>query len=289
LQTAESRHVEQLLRKCSTSLKRLNEDIGTTWANRRKPMGIIDHRDMCRFLREEPIDSIQLVGRGIHRPWQLGFDNGYKVGLITCDTALFKTIRSIEETNYYKKSTDRSVTSPERELAAYALDRALQFNLVPPTVWREVFDLGYGVVQAWVSAPLAIDWYESGYDYRKDYENPWLHLLCAFDFIIGSLDRHAANWIIDTFHRVYAIDNGYSFVKDDYREWFKCNVGRRFKDQPIHPLVKAELDSIDPQVIPVALRPFGFRCGEIEGAMTRLSELKGKKVWDIEDGRWSTS
>lgn len=286
MKTHSSDLVQKLLRGATDSLLSQSDAFGSSWARRKKPFSLTDHFDMCAFLRAAPVDEIDLVGRGIHRPWKVTFKSGYKIGPVTCNVALFKTLRSVEETNYYLNSTDNNITPPEREIAAYALDRALGFNLVPPTVGRELFDLGFGSLQAWVLAPLAIDWKEAGYNFREDYENPWLHLLCVFDFIIGSLDRHSGNFIFDTFHRVYAIDNGYSFVKDDIRDWLKCNIGRRFRGQPIHPYVRMLVGAIDPSVIETALQPFGFRHGEIEGAIQRLEELKKKEVWDITNGHW---
>lgn len=278
-----------LSKKAASLLRGLTEELyksSASWIDRPKPLGPAEHEAMVSFLREAPITSLHLAGRGIHRPWIVTLDEGFDVGLVTCSKAIFKTIRSIEETDYYNRSTDPAVTSPEREVAAYSLDRAIGFNLVPPTTTREVFDLGFGAIQAWVNAPLAIDWYESGYDYRKDYENPWLHRLCAFDFLCGNLDRHAGNFIFDSYRRVYAIDNGYSFVKNDYRHYFKNTVGRKFYNHPIHPTVLEEIARIQENAIISALRPFGFRAGEVEGVLQRLAELKQKKKWDIEDGKW---
>jgi len=289
MRTTLSNTFQLMLRGTTDALLRKTKDIGAEWSNRRKPLTPLDHADMCRFLRTAPIDELDIIGRGIHRPWKVIFNGGNKVGVVTTQCAVFKTVRSIEETSYYRECTDSRVTSPERELAAYALDRALGFNLVPPTVGREVLGLGFGSLQAWVLSPLAVDWAESGYEFREDYDNPWLHLLCAFDFITGAMDRHSGNFIMDSFHRVYAIDNGYTFVKDDIRDYLKCNIGRRFRDKPIHPYVRDMLAAIDPNMIAVTLHPFGFRSGEIEGVVTRLNELQQKAVWDINDGKWSTS
>jgi len=137
-------------------------------------------------------------------------------------------------------------------------------------------------------SPLAADWADSGYEFREDYENPWLHLLCAFDFISGNLDRHSGNFIMDSFHRAYAIDNGYTFVKDDFRDYLKCNIGKRFNGQLINPFVREMILGIDPDAVVASLRPFGFRHGEIEGALTRINELKQKTVWDVVDGKWAS-
>lgn len=279
-----------LSKRTASMLRGVTEDLyksSSEWSDRPKPLNVADHDAMIAFLREAPISGMQLVGKGIHRPWIITFSDGFSAGLVSCTKAIFKTVRSIEETSYYKSSTDPAVTSPERELAAYALDRAVGFDLIPPTAAREVFDQGFGAVQAWVHSPLAVDWFEAGYNYREDYENPWLHRLCAFDFLCGNLDRHAGNWILDSFHRVYAIDNGYSFVKDDHRRYLKCNIGRLFFERPVHPQVAEEIKAIKPEFIVAALRSFGFRAGETEGVLKRLAELKQKSVWDIQDGKWA--
>jgi hypothetical protein len=183
-----------------------------------------------------------------------------------------------------------SITGPERELLAYDLDRATGFNLIPPTVGRYVDELGFGSVMAWVRAPLAIDWVKNKtYRYRDHPENPWLHKCAAFDFITGQIDRHAANWILDKNFRVYAIDNGYSFVKGDDRTFLKCNIGKYLVGKPVHPDVINFVRSIDEQTVWRVLKNRGFKQQEPEGVMQRLEEMKNTTVWGIMGDLWDPS
>ena len=215
----------------------------------------------------EPL-YIEPIGRGVHRPYKVRLKNSECCGHIDCSEVVFKTVHCQYETKRYCQSVDLSITGPERELLAYDMDKAMGFDLVPPTVGRYVDELGYGSVMAWVRAPLGIDWVKKhGYHYKNHPENPWLHLCAAFDFITGSIDRHAANWILDETFRVYAIDNGYSFVKGDDRRFLKCNIGKYLVGKPVHPDVQNLVRKVDDSVVWKTLQNRGFKCGEEEGVM----------------------
>jgi hypothetical protein len=197
-----------------------------------------------------------------------------------------KTIYSQFENKRYCQSVDISITGPERELLSYEMDKALGFDLVPPVVGREIARMGFGSLQAWVDAPTAWEWTSKGYDYRKDLRNPWLHRLAAFDFIRGEIDRHANNWLMDSSRRVYAIDNGYSFVKGDDRTWMRSSVGKHLKGTPIHPRVMDEIRSVDEQVVWRVMQDRGFKNDEDGGVLKRLRQLKRLEVWEKLGDLW---
>ena len=136
-------------------------------------------------------------------------------------------------------------------------------------------------------APLAVEWVKSKkYRYKSHPENPWLHKISAFDFITAQLDRHAANWILDNELRVYAIDNGYSFSKEDDRRFLKCNVGKYLVGQPVHEETIELVKKVDEHKIWRVLQNRGFRRGEAEGVLKRLEEMKKLRVWGIMGGMW---
>lgn len=251
-----------------------------------KPMSVLDHARMTLVLKHAEELYVEPIGRGVHRPYKLRLRTGDRVGLIDCSRAVVKTIHCQYETKRYCQSMDPRVSGPERELLAYDLDRVMGFDLVPPTAGREVNKIGFGSVQAWVRAPLAVEWVKKGYDYKRHSENPWFHRLAAFDFVCGSIDRHAANWIMDGEGRVYAIDNGYQFVKGDDRKFFKCNVGKSLVGKPVHPSVREEVQQINAAAVAKCLKNRGFQCGEEDGVLKRLEEMKKLEVWEIMGNLW---
>ncbi|OGY65275.1 MAG: hypothetical protein A3A16_01995 [Candidatus Harrisonbacteria bacterium RIFCSPLOWO2_01_FULL_44_18] len=103
----------------------------------------------------------------------------------------------------------RAGTYYKRERATYLVDRFLDFNLVPPTVIREI-DGEIGSLQQIVD-----------YD-NFGFEVPWHKLpekelmkLFALDYILWSSDRGPENLLIKN-NRIYAIDNGLTFGPDKF-------------------------------------------------------------------------
>lgn len=103
----------------------------------------------------------------------------------------------------------------KREVAAYLVDKALEFELVPPTVVREI-DEEIGSLQKY------IDGTEMYYDalkteddfkrYEKEFIKMWI-----FDYIIWNSDRSNSNHLMKE-GSVCAIDNGLSFGNDTLRQ-----------------------------------------------------------------------
>lgn len=237
-------------------------------------------------LQNEPEVEVVPIGIGIHRPYRVVFGDGIDSGPVTTRQAAVKTVYCQFENKRYCQSVDLDITGPEREIVSHDLDQVLGFDLVPPVVGREISGIGFGSVQAWVSQPTAWEWIGKGYDYREDKTNPWLHRLAAFDFIRGEIDRHANNWIMDEARRVYAIDNGYSFVKGDDRTWLRSSAGKHLVGTAIHPDVLREILSIDEVAVLNILRDRGFKQGEDDGVVRRIQELKGLERWTRLGNLW---
>jgi hypothetical protein len=92
-----------------------------------------------------------------------------------------------------------------REYAAWMVDRALGWNLVPPTVLRDG-PAGFGAVQLFVEEvddPDPNDLLES----RPDD----LRRIALFDVIINNADRKAGHLVLDTSGRLWSVDHGVCF------------------------------------------------------------------------------
>ena len=95
----------------------------------------------------------------------------------------------------------------KREIAAFELSRALDWELIPPTVLRNG-PLGEGSVQLYVPT----DYDEHYFILREEpAHHRWFQRLCAFDFIINSTDRKGGHILLGEDGRLYAIDNGLTF------------------------------------------------------------------------------
>ncbi|HUU60679.1 MAG TPA: hypothetical protein VMZ50_14155 [Phycisphaerae bacterium] len=252
-----------------------------------KQAGPGERAGMCIALREGEEVELRAIGRGNHQPYEVVFRDGHDAGVVSTRRAVFKTTHVHRENKRYRESMDPRFPGSEREVLCHDIDQLLGFDLVPPTVHREVARLGTGSVQAWVDAPTAWESYKSGdYDWREDTKNPWLHRLAALDFVTGQIDRHANNWMMDAERRVYATDNGYAFPDGDDRKWFKSSAGKALVGADIHPQVRAEVSAADPRDVEALLRAAGCGEGEVSGVTGRLRELRGLSAWKKLGAHW---
>lgn len=103
----------------------------------------------------------------------------------------------------------------KRERAAYIVDKFLNFNLIPPTVIREI-DGKLGSVQQFIpDARMGL--------YAKEYakKDGYLQMqddlvrMSIMDYILYNSDRHDRNFMVKE-RKVIAIDNGCCFGRSEY-------------------------------------------------------------------------
>lgn len=162
----------------------------------------------------ESLSSSELKG-GVNRTEfvQLKDDGSVVFKPIAGETGL--GYMNLEPGTYYK-----------RERAAYAVSEFFGFELVPPTVIRELngelgsaqefipgakpaYDLflGRDRSSAWEKVNLVGKYYDWKYEAA-------LNRLFIFDHLIWNIDRHYGNFLLEG-GKVYAIDNGLSFNRGD--------------------------------------------------------------------------
>jgi uncharacterized repeat protein (TIGR03843 family) len=96
----------------------------------------------------------------------------------------------------------------KREVAAYELDCALGWNLIPPTAARLDAPLGPGSLQYFVDA-LVDEHYFSLLEEPRHHEA--LRRVAAFDLVANNADRKSGHCLLDRQGHIWAIDNGLCF------------------------------------------------------------------------------
>ena len=100
-------------------------------------------------------------------------------------------------------------TLAEREVAAYVVSQALDWNVVPPTVLRDG-PLGEGMVQLWMDGDETVDLARLIRD-----DLPPLRRMVLFDAIVNNADRKGGHLIPMVDGHVYGVDHGVSFHQQD--------------------------------------------------------------------------
>jgi hypothetical protein len=98
----------------------------------------------------------------------------------------------------------------QREAAAFEVSRWLEWNFVPPTVFRTDGPLGPGSFQEYLDLDL-----EQNYFLLRDQDPDALRRVAAFDIIINNADRKAMHVVRDAAGTIWLIDHGVCF----HREW----------------------------------------------------------------------
>src|SRR5579864_1116178 len=142
---------------------------------------------------EQAVRLAEVTSKKPLKVWQGGLNLSYDVHLKGCGRFVFKP-RSGEQA---LRSSITLGTQYRREAAAFRIDRALGFNLVPLTVVRDI-DKEVGSAQSWVDIEGSL------YGYLKADQAR----LAVLDYILGNTDRHVFNWRTQTDGRPSAIDNG---------------------------------------------------------------------------------
>jgi uncharacterized repeat protein (TIGR03843 family) len=116
-----------------------------------------------------------------------------------------------------------------REVAAWALSRALGWNLVPPTVLR-AGPLGEGSLQEFVPADFA----EHYFTLREaEYHRERLQQICVFDLLANNADRKSGHCLLGPDGQVWAIDNALTFHSEPKLRTVIWDFGGQAIPEPI--------------------------------------------------------
>jgi hypothetical protein len=102
-------------------------------------------------------------------------------------------------------------TLARREVAAYLVSDALDWNLVPPTVLRETeTPMGPGSAQLFIEHDP-----DDHYFNVKEIDQELLTRVTLFDLLINNADRKAGHLLFDPAGELWLIDHGLSFHVED--------------------------------------------------------------------------
>lgn len=146
----------------------------------------------------------------------------------------------------------------KREVAAFLVSETLGFHFVPETY---VFcgKHGIGSIQKWIQ-------HHGNISTNHNQEG----LFSLFDFVIGNVDRHSDNYLVDENGELVAIDNELSFVTNNYLHgrYYILYIGSVTVSQEAKVYLQTFLDNRKP--VSVMLKPF-LKKDEIQSMFQRAA------------------
>jgi len=160
------------------------------------------------FLKTADITRSVDIGEGVTKPYRLYLTKGEKKG-----SGCWKNPSGMQK---------GFIEGWQYEIAAYAMDKLVGLNMIPPTVERERKGKR-GSLQYWVSSEMSdLERLEKGIDIPPDKLEGWSkqkYLARAFDCLIANEDRTQQNIRYTEDWRTILIDHSRSFrSSDEFRE-----------------------------------------------------------------------
>ena len=149
------------------------------------------------FLKTAKVMKMEIVPIGVTKPQRARFEPGGPVA-----SAAWKPLAPSYRSGYRE--------SYKAEIAAYALDRLLEMNMVPPVVERRI-DNSTGALIYWIEIV-------KGWDIKNPPVGPGIRWMQAvsrmrlFDQLIANIDRNAGNLLYDDDWHLFLIDHSRAFT-----------------------------------------------------------------------------
>jgi uncharacterized repeat protein (TIGR03843 family) len=166
-----------------------------------------------------------------------------------------------------------------REVAAYAVSAATEWEIVPPTVLRDG-PLGPGMVQLWIDVDETVDPADL---LRQDH--PALRRMAVFDAVVNNADRKGGHLLPVPGGHVYGVDHGVCFAEDPkLRTVLWGWRGRRFVDEELGVLEALRVEIVHGdlgETLRGLLAP-----GEVDATLARVEELLRKRRFPHPSPDW---
>lgn len=159
-----------------------------------------------------------------------------------------------------------TLTDANAELAAYAFDQLLNFQLVPMTVKRDLPGLGIGSLQYLIKGGSLGEGNLNSIGYKR---------MKILDLLIFNEDRWVHNWILlRALNRVVAIDHGRSFRdRPEGPANPIISVDTAIEYLQTEPELAARIQALSDKTIYRTLKKF-LRKSQIQGVQDRVHEVQ---------------
>ncbi len=178
-----------------------------------------------------------------------------------------------------------------REALAAFVDRALQLDLVPPTVLRDGPE-GIGTVQDWKIGKIA---HTMGKDEFAPQHSEQLTRLAFFDWLTTNSDRHDGNWLVSPDGKHQAIDNGAIFAKrvNEY-DGLRSMPSEAMKGRPLPPELRRNVERLldSPDVLAALQQGFAATLSKEDAKnawmdfRAKLDQVRDDPDFTIKDTEW---
>jgi len=163
----------------------------------------------------------------------------------------------------------------KREVASYRLAKALDWEIIPPTMLRDG-PLGPGSLQLFIPCDFSIHYFHILEEERHHHT---LQRFCAFDIAANSTDRKGGHMLLDGQDGIWGIDNGLTF----HAEFKLRTVIWDFGDENIPADIVTDLGRLLEQGLPddicELLDPF-----EVDALHTRMRALVREGRFPVDPG-----
>lgn len=168
----------------------------------------------------------------------------------------------------------------KREVAAFFFSKALNWDFVPPTVYRKQGPLGRGSLQLYIDHDPEYHYFNfSPQDKQR------LKPVVLFDLLVNNADRKGSHLLVDPTGKLWVIDHGICFHTDDKLR----TVIWDFIGSPIPADLLSTVEGIIPRLKPdqdlyAQLRPY-LREAEINAIRRRARRLLDHPIFPAPLGK----
>lgn len=230
-----------------------------------------------------------------------------RIGLQKDGQEIRAAFRNVVLNMRYEGSRDKYHDAYYNESAAYVISKYLGLNIVPATVLRDLPIARHGLkrdkkvrrgsLQHWVENSVVwFDFLEAKETYQGDHvlRNHQLREIKVFDCIIGNMDRHAGNLLLDLNERwpnptvpatdtkpylgkIWAIDHSRAFPQRYQLDYRHCNL-KKIDNKPASLAFIQRLRSWDIVDVERELRTAGHSESQLDNLYLKSIDRRAKLV-----------
>jgi hypothetical protein len=165
-------------------------------------------------------------------------------------------------------------TLSRREVAAYLVSEALQWDLVPPTVYREDGPYGPGSLQVHIEHDPEYHFFTFSPEDRDQ-----LRSVALFDVITNNTDRKGGHVFLDENGHIWAIDHGICFHEDPKLRTVIWDFAGETIPKYLHDDLRTFSDKLRPDsAVFTALLPY-ITPREIQAMAQRIDEVLAAEIF----------